>query len=330
MRLFLLLASFVFFHLEAEAKKLIVYNFAESGYENIFQEFTSSTGIEVEINHDSPVLLLSNLRDPQNPDKPDLVIHQESLNFADFARQGFLTPIRSSVLEEKIPASLRDLSAGWVGLSYHARTIVTSSSLSDPPKTYEELADPKWKGKLCLRKATYPYTRSLISSLLVAHGPHQTENILRGWVSNNEKSIFVGDLYVLQAIERGECSVALVNSDFFYRYTTNQNPNSPIRLIWANQEGRGANVNIAGMGLLQQGVQREEAIQALEFLATHRESLIAFADQKKEFPTVPGVDPKSGILEKLGRFKLDQSALTDLNAKDEEAKALAVKVNYNP
>ncbi len=242
-----------------------------------------------------------------------------------------LSPFASDTLESSIPTQFRDMASGWVGLSYHARTIAYNPNLVRPDEfsRYEDFADPKWQGKFCLRKATYSYTRALIASMILASGSGETERVLRGWVANNDKPIYVGDLYVMQALEAGDCVVGLVNSDYFARYTST-NPESPLKLRWMNQGDRGTHVNVTGLALTVRSTQRELAIRFLEKVAAHESTMVKFADLKRAYPANPDFLPKSGIRESFGTFKADTAPMRKLGELDIEAKALALKVGYDP
>ncbi|HEY8280667.1 MAG TPA: ABC transporter substrate-binding protein [Bdellovibrionota bacterium] len=315
----------------AEPKKLLIYNFAEQTYENAFTAVAKEMGVELELNHDNPAILMSNLKDPNLPEKPDLVLNFDALSFNEFSKAGLLAPIHSARLEAAVPAQFRKLEDGWLGLSYHARTMVVNPQVPgiEAIQNYEHLADPRWKGQVCLRHATHTYTRALIASLLFALGEELTEKMLAGWVANNDDEIFKGDLYVLQAIEAGDCAVGLVNSDYFGRYTA-QYPDSPLQLRWANQSGRGAHLNISGMAMLKQSTRSALAQEFLERSAESAEAMIAFADAKKDYPANPAFQARSGIVEKFGPFKGDVLSVSEIAARDEAAKAVAKKVGYNP
>lgn len=328
---FFAIVALVVLSVPAEARKLVIYNFAEPTYEGVFDAIGQKMGAEIELVKESPTIMLSNLRDPNYPDYPDLVVHHDALNFADFAKMDLFAPIHSAQVEASVPAQFRDLEKGWVGLSYHARTFAVSPAAPgiDSLKNYEDFADPKWKGQICLRKATYTYTRGLIASMILGLGAGRAEAVLAGWVANNVLPIFVGDLYVMQAIEAGDCVAGLVNTDFFARYKETY-PESPLALRWANQENRGVHVNATGMALLKHSKQSALALEFLENFAASEEAIVSFADFKKEYPANPAFKARSGIVEQFGAFRSDSFSMREISERDEDAKAMAKRVGYNP
>ncbi len=311
--------------------KILIYDLAEQNYESAFREVADEMGVEIELNHGPAAILLSHLKDPDSPEKPDLVIQQDVLNLGELHRLNLLSPIFSPALEASVPDHLRNLREGWAGLSYHARTLAYNPDLVGPDevKRYEDLAHPKWKGQFCLRKATYSYTRALIAGMIHGNGLAETERVLRGWVANNDKPIYVGDLYVMQALDAGECAFGLVNTDFFARYKTKVAPESNLQLLWMNQGDRGVHVNVMGVALTARSEQKDLAVRFLERVASHEGAMQAFAQIKQAYPANPAFRVR-GFLEGLGNFRADRALPSDITRLDGEAKALALKVGYNP
>ena len=170
-------------------------------------------------------------------------------NLARAAEQGVFIEVESDVLNEAVPESLRDPDGQWYALSRRARTIVYSServSLAEAPSTYEELAGPEWKGRLCLRNSSNTYTQSLVASLIGNVGYGEALRIVSGWADNAE--ILSNDVIALNSVRDGLCDVAIVNHYYLARLMEDD-PDFPVSLVWADQEGRGTHVNISGAGI---------------------------------------------------------------------------------
>ena len=154
------------------------------------------------------------------------------------ADRGLLQPIESTMLTGNIPAYLRDPENRWFGLSVRARTIVYSTERVKPEEltSYEALADPKWRGKLCLRTSKKVYNQSLVAMLIASTVKHKTEKIVRGWVANLATEPFSNDTLLMEAIVAGQCDVGIVNTYYFGRLQRDK-PEMPLKLFWADQQG---------------------------------------------------------------------------------------------
>jgi iron(III) transport system substrate-binding protein len=209
-----------------------------------------------------------------------------------------------------------------------ARTITYNPDNVDPSEfdteeTYAGLADPKWKGRLCMRDATASYTQSLVASLIDLHGREKALEIVEGWVANDVE-IMSNDILLLEAVDSGACDVALVNHYYYARELTD-NPDLNVKLYWASQEGAGTHVNISGAGVVKTSDNPKQAQQLIEWLATKGQS--DFVDGNHEYPVNPDVEPEP-LIAKFGDYKrmaLDPEAYGKLNA---EATDLLAEAGY--
>lgn len=235
--------------------------------EQMFVEFTQETGIEVRLSQGSPQALLTRLEQEGSQTPADVFFSVDTGSLVLAAEKGLFQAIDSEVLRANIPEELRDPEDRWFGLSQRLRTIVYNPQKVDPSElsTYEALADPKWRGRLCLRPATHIYTISLVASLIAALGEEQAEAVVKGWVAN-QPQLIDSDTRILETVAAGGCDVAIVNHYYVGRLYA-QNPDFNVKIFWANQDDRGVHRNVAGAGLTANAANRENAIKLLEWLS---------------------------------------------------------------
>ena len=215
---------------------------------------------------------------------------------------GLLQTLRSESLEAAIPAHLRDPAGHWFGLAVRARTIVYSTERVRPEElsTYAALADPSWKGRLCLRSGKHVYNQSLVAVLIAELGESPTENVVRGWVGNLATAPFSNDTLLIKAIAAGQCDVGIVNSYYLGRLQSEQ-PDLPVGIFWADQQGAGVHVNISGAGITRHAPNAAEAARFLEWLATP-DIQARFAGANFEYPANPAV-PAVPVVAAWGEFR---------------------------
>src|SRR5690606_34109777 len=235
--------------------------------------------------------------------------------------RGLLQPVESEVLSANIPETFRDPDNRWFGLSLRARTIVYSTERVKPEElsSYEALAEPHWKGRLCLRTSKKVYNQSLVAMLMAQHGEEATERIVRGWVDNLATEVFASDTQLIEAIAAGQCDVGIVNT-YYYGRLLRDDPDIPVKLFWADQRGSGVHVNVSGAGITTHAPHREAAQKFLEWLSQD-ESQSMFAGLNLEYPANPNVKADPLVLS-WGAFKSNPINL----AKAGELQADAVRL----
>lgn len=290
----------------------------------IFSNFEKSTGIKINLIQAPLPQLIEKIKSGQSA---DVIIVNDFVNFASSTKEGIFEAVQSKVLDQSIPMALREPKNRWFGLSYKARTLMYDPARVNPNSlsTLEDLADPKWKGKLCLRNSGKTYNRGLVASLVVHHGLEKTQRILRGWVSNLAQPIFDGDQKLLHAIANGTCAVGITNTYYLGRILT-QNPNFPVRPFWSNQNDRGVHVNIAGMALLKNSRNADLAVQLMEFMASD-ESQRIFADSNFEFPVNPSVSAGT-VVGNWPSFKIDTTPVSIFGDLSDFAADLSLSAGY--
>jgi iron(III) transport system substrate-binding protein len=204
---------------------------------------------------------------------------------------GLLQPIKSPALESAIPAHLRDPEGHWFGLAVRARTIAYSTARVKPSElsTYAALADPRWKGKLCLRNGKAVYNQSLVAMFINDMGEEATERMVRGWIANLATEPFANDTLMLKAIAAGQCDVGITNSYYLGRLQ-HEEKGFPVQIFWADQKAKGTHVNISGGGVTKYAKNRDGAVHFLEWLASPAIQQ-RFAAVNFEFPANASVDP---------------------------------------
>lgn len=271
----------------------------------LFDAFTKETGIEVLSLTDKEGPLLAKLKAEGANTPADVLLTVDAGNLWAAASAGLLKPVQSSTLNANIPPHLRDPGNMWFGLSVRARTIfynkikLKSSDLS----TYEDLANPKWKGKLCLRTSKKVYNQSLVGMLIEEHGEAKTEQIVKGWVANLATDPLPDDTKLLEAIAAGQCDVGIANTYYFGRLTE-QNKKLPVGIFWANQQGTGTHINISGAGVTRYAKNEKAAIKLIEWMSSDKAQNLV-ADINLEYPANPKVkaDP---LVASWGPFKQNQ------------------------
>ena len=293
--------------------------------EPAFAQFQEETGIEVRFTFGSDAELRERLKAEGEFTPADVLITVDAGNLWLATEEELLQPIQSSVLEQNIPAHLRDPENRWFSLSLRARTIVYSTDRVSPEElsTYEALVDPEWKDRLVLRPSTKVYTLSLVASLIAEHGEAKAEEIVRGWVVNNP--IYIdSDTRSLEAIAAGERDVGIVNTYYLARLL-NEDADFPATIFWANQENRGTHVNLSGGGVTTYARNVESAIRLLEWLSGPGQKM--FADGNFEFPVNPEVEPHP-LIASWGTFKADDLYVSELGRLQAAAAELLDRADY--
>jgi iron(III) transport system substrate-binding protein len=286
-----------------ESSEFVVYSARnEQLIKPIFERYSAETGEKIRFVTDDAGPLIERLNAEGANSQADVLMTVDAGELWHAAERGLLRPIRSEVLNQNIPESLRDPEGRWYGFSVRARTIVYSTERVKPEELsdYAALADERWKGRLCLRTSKKVYNQSLVAMLIAEHGEARTEEIVRGWVANLATEPFSNDTLLMQAIVAGQCDVGLVNTYYYGRLMRDQ-PDLPLKLFWAGQEGSGVHVNISGAGVTAHAPRAEQAQKFLEWLS-QPEAQSLFASLNLEYPASPSIEPDP-IVKAWGEFK---------------------------
>lgn len=310
------------------AEEVVVYSARiEKLIKPMFDVFTRNTGISVKFVTDKAGVLLTRLKAEGKNTSADMLITTDAGNLWKAMHEGLLDPIESKVLETNIPVHLRDPQKQWFGLSVRARTIVYNTRTVKPSdlSTYEDLANSKWKGRLCLRTSKKVYNQSLVAMMIAEHGKTRSEQVVRGWVANLATDPLSNDTKAMEFVAAGKCDVTIVNS-YYYGRLIEKDPSLPLAIFWPNQAGSGVHVNISGAGITKNAKNKHAAIMLLEFLSSSKAQNL-FADVNMEYPANPKIKPDSTVM-KWGSFKQNKMNVVSAGELQTEAVKLMDRSGY--
>jgi iron(III) transport system substrate-binding protein len=280
--------------------------------EALYSNFTKQTGIKINRIEGGEDPLIERIKNEGARSPADVLITVDAGRLWRAEQAGLFQPVKSAVLESRIPTNLREPSGLWYGFSTRARVIAYNKTAVKPGeiRNYEDLADPKWKGRVCMRSSTNIYNLSLLGALIDHLGEAKAEAWAKGVRANLAQEPKGGDTDQLKNVAAGQCDVTISNQYYYARLVRSEKPDErevgeKIGIVFPNQESFGTHVNISGAGVLKNAPHREAAIKFLEYLASD-EAQRYFADGNNEWPAVATVKVDNPVLNKLGQFKRDQ------------------------
>jgi len=302
--------------------------------EALYSNFTKQTGIKLNRIEGGEDALLERIKAEGANSPADVFVTVDIGRIWRADEAGVFAPVKSAELEKRIPAAYRDPKGGWFGFSARARVIAYDKSAVKPGEIarYEDLADPKWKGKLCTRSSSHPYNLSLIASMVSHLGEARAKAWVEGVRANLARDPKGGDTDQLRSVAAGECAVAIGNHYYYVRLMRSTKPADRsvverVGIVFPNQGDRGAHMNISGGGMLKNAPHKEAAVKFLEYLVSD-EAQAYFADGNNEWPTVPGVKLANPALESLGMFKTDALNVAELGRNQATAQKLADQAGW--
>lgn len=299
----------------------------------MFDDFTAATGIEVNLIEGEADQLIERIKAEGQNSPADVLITVDAGRLHRAEAAGVLAPVESEVLDAKVPEHLRQPDGLWFGLSKRLRGIVYAKDRVDPAEitSYEDLADPAWQGRVCIRSSTNVYNQSLVGAMIATQGVEATEAWAKGLVDNLARAPQGGDTDQILAVAAGECDVAVVNHYYFVRLIKSDKAEErdvaeAVGILFPNQDGRGAHANISGAGVVATAPNRDNAIAFLEYLTTDQAQAY-FALGNYEFPVVEGVktDP---VLEEWVDVKTDPINAASYGENSAEAVRLMDRVGW--
>jgi iron(III) transport system substrate-binding protein len=308
----------------ADNGSITVYTGRHYGIEPVFDQFTTDTGIEVRFTTGNDPELRERLIAEGANTPADVVMTADAANIELSADAGVLASVDSDVLIETIPEELRSEDNDWFALSQRLRVIIASTErVENPPTTYAGVGDPEWDGRICLRPSTHPYTQSLVASLIIAEGEERATEIVQSWVDNDPLYIN-SDTDIYKAVAAGDCDVAIANTYYLGRLLE-EDPAFPVEIVWPEQDGRGAHVNVSTAAVTANAPSPEGALALIEWLATDGQE--QFADANFEYPADPNVEPNE-IIAGFGEFTADLAAVRQLGANQPTAVEVLSATGY--
>lgn len=296
--------------------------------------FTEKTGITVNVAYAEEGMLERIKAEGENT-PADAVLTADIGRLKDMEDAGVLAAVNSEVLSENIPAAYRHPDGYWFGLTTRARIIFASKDRvgADEVTSYEDLADPKMKGRICIRSGKHLYNISLIASMIAHKGVEETEKWLLGVKANLARKPQGNDRAQAKAIYEGQCDVAIANTYYMGNMQTNdEKPEqkewaSAINIIFPNQGDRGTHVNISGAAVLKHAKRKENAVKLLEFLASETAQSM-YAAQNFEYPVKPGVAVSERV-QSWGSFKADTISLSEVAKHRAEAARMVDRIGFD-
>jgi len=302
--------------------------------EALYSNFTKQTGIKINRIEGGEDPLIERIRNEGDKSPADVLITVDAGRLWRAEQLGLFQPVKSKVLESRLPSSYRHPEGLWFGFSARARMIAYSKERVKPGEiaNYEDLANPKWKGKICTRSAGHVYNLSLISSLVSHNGEAKTEEWAKAVAGNLARAPKGGDTDQIKAVAAGECDLAISNTYYYVRLLKSQKPDDKavaekVGVILPNQGNRGTHINVSGAGVLKNAPNRENAILFLEYLASD-DAQNYFANGNNEWPAVPTVKPNNSALATLGKFKTDSLNLAEIGKNQPTAQKIADRSGF--
>ncbi len=318
----------------APANEVNVYSYRQPYLiDPLFKAFTDQTGIKVNVIFAEKGLIERMVAEGRNS-PADVLLTVDVGNLMQAKDAGVGQVIQSAPLEAEIPPAYRDTDGIWWGLTRRARVVYASKErVKLDHISYEDLANPKWHGKICIRSGQHVYNVALIASLIAAHGEAWTETWLKGVKANLARKPAGDDRLQVKGVYAGECDIAVGNT--YYMGAMLQNEKEPEQKEWANSvnilfpntDDRGTHVNISGAVVAKYAPHREDAIKLLEFLASDKGQEM-YAEVNNEYPVKDGV-PWSKLVQSWGSFKPDPISLNEIAALRKKASELVDKVGFD-
>ena len=302
--------------------------------EALYSNFTRATGIKINRIEGGEDALLTRIKaeGANSPADVFLTVDAGRLWMAD--QEGVFAPIQSKVLDERIPAAYRLASNTWFGFSTRARVILVDKMKVRPGEitSYEDLADPRWRGQICTRSGSHVYMLSLLSSIIENSGAAKAEEWAKGVNANLARQPKGGDTDQIKAVGAGECAIALANTYYIARLIKSDKADERalmerVRVVWPNTNGRGVHMNVSGGGVLKNAPNRDNAIKFLEYLVSDAAQAY-FANGNNEWPVVLSARVKNEALDSLGAFKPDSINMIALGKNQRQAQEIVNRVGY--
>ncbi len=298
--------------------------------EPLLKSFTEKTGIKTNVVFASTGLVERLSAEGKNS-PADVLLTNEFGLLLQATAAGVTAPVKSEVLEKRIPAEIRDPAGQWFGLTRRARIVYAAKArVKQDTITYEELADPKWRGKICVRSGQHTYNVSLVASMIANLGAEKAETWLQGVKANLARKPAGGDRDQVRDVQAGLCDIAIGNT--YYMVAMENSPDQKawadaVKILFPNAGDRGTHVNISGMALTANAPNKANAVKLMEYLVSDEAQKI-YAETNGEYPAVAGIKASSAV-EAWGPLKADPLALAKLAEFRKQASELVDKVAFD-
>src|SRR5687768_9556278 len=321
----------------ASAQEKVVNVYSGRHYqtdEALYSGFTKATGIKVNRIEASEDAIIERIRNEGARSPADVMITVDAGRLWRAEQLGLFQPVKSKSLEQRIPENLREPGGQWFGFSQRARVIAYNKDKVRPGDiaSYEQLAEPKWKGRVCMRSSTNIYNLSLMGALIDHLGEARAEAWAKNVRANLAQEPKGGDTDQLKAVAAGQCDVTVSNQYYYARLARSEKPEEKqvaerIGIVFPNQATWGTHVNISGAGVLKHAPHREAAVKFLEYLASD-EAQRYFADGNNEWPVVPTARVVNPVLNSIGEFMYDPINVARLGSNQPLAQKIFDRVGW--
>lgn len=319
-----------------ETKSKIVNLYTDRHYDSddlLYNAFTQETGIKVNIVKGKSDELIERLKTEGADTEADLFITADVGRLHRAKASSLLQPVESQLLKTNIPQNLRDSENYWFGLTKRARVIVYAKDRVKPSdlSTYEDLANPKWKGKILVRGADSIYNQTLVASFIETMGEENAKKLAAGIVANMARAPKGADRDQAKAVAAGEGDIAIMNTYYYglMMNSTNEEEKSAVQklaVFFPDQNGNGTHINVSGAGVTKNAKNKENAVKLLEFLAGEKAQK-SFAEANYEFPVLKGIELNE-LLKSWGTFKEQNINLSRLGELNEKAVKILNEVGW--
>lgn len=332
MRTFLLASTLVSAALPALAQEVNVYSHRQPELvQPLFDAFTKETGIAVNVAFVDKGMV-ERLQAEGDRSPADLVMTVDIARLMQVVDAGVTQPVASEALEASIPAELRDPEGHWFGLTSRARIVYASKErvADGEVSTYEDLADPKWQGRICTRSGTHDYNVALTAAYIARHGEEAARTWAEGLKANLAKKPEGGDRDQVKSIWAGECDIALGNTYYMGQMVADPEQQAwadSVRIVFPVFEGGGTHLNISGVAMTKAAPNKDDALKLMEFLASDEAQRI-YAETNHEFPVKPGV-ARSELVQSWGEFTPDSLGLVEVARQRPAALKIMEQVNFD-
>jgi len=300
--------------------------------EKLYENFSKQTGIKINRIEGKEEELLERIKNEGANSPADVLLTVDASRLALAHELGLFAPVKSKVLESRIPANLR--TDDWFSFSTRARVILYNKSAvkAEDVQNYDDLANAKLKGQVCTRSGSHPYNLSLMASIIANQGEAKAEAWAKGVVANFARAPKGGDTDQIKAVAAGECGVTVSNTYYVARLLRSDKAEDKkvmekVGVVWPNQKTSGTHINVSGAGMLKNAPHKAAAVKFLEYLASD-EAQRYFADGNNEWPVVASLKVSNPALESLGKFKADALPVGSLAMYRAKAQIIFDRANY--
>ena len=326
--------AFGLLQVPAMAQEVNLYSYRQEALiKPLLDAFTQKTKIKVNLVSGGEDALIERLKAEGAASPADLLITVDAGRLIRAKQLDLFQPVKSAVIDEIVPAAYRDPDGTWTALSLRGRPIMYSVDRVKPSdlSTYEDLASPKWKGKICVRTSSHIYNQSMLAVMIETLGPAKAEAWAKGITDNLARKPQGGDRDQLKAVATGECDIAIANTYYLAGMTQSKDPADQdvakkVKIFWPNQADHGAHVNVSGIGVTKSAKNVANAVKFIEFMLSDEAQRI-HADVVGEYPIKPGI-PRSEVVASFGTFKASTVPLDVLAKNNAEAVRITDRVGW--